>query len=649
MFTRLYLFIHESNDDSNYRELGTLLHEVSTGINQGKLPLTRFSPLAEAIESDSEEQIILKIAFEITLANPPEPTQTQPSNPLLLPKPSHINLLRNISESKGYNENITSLTFELRNELQDNVTTHIKNIWSPKTKRIWNSYKEFDENLKQKCFNQKMSEDQIWSWLEMFKEKFLNGIPVSGTRSTTELSAKGRKYKSYPLTGHYCRTVGSGQLTVSENPRQLDFLIKSIDLPLDAVTDWKDIGMIGEFSVQSVDSARKEKFEKLTSYAREIFSSQPLRRFLHGFCLYKTDLELWLFDRSGAYSTGFMSIRDSQEYLVRAISSYILMSKDELGFDNTIKEKNGVCFVQVKKEGSKSSRKFRINPVPIIRPRTLMNRGTICFETIDKVNIIKYSWNREPEDAEVKLLKDPKGVEGVVEYVMSYKFWQIKNHVSGPQKPSLQPFQRNRHLTRLVITPRGYPLRCSRTILEFLVVLRDCIVAHRPLYSETKILHCDISEGNIVFLRSEGDNSIQGMLIDLDYAVSLNDNQKNNDNSLLTGTRKFMALEKLEIAKREGRTIQCMYGHDLKSFLYVFLVGCIDFFELKNLARKLQNTLFGESLLELRTPDNPNPMYEGMIEAFNNTIEQIRGKINLLQYDIAGYICSILANKLSIH
>ncbi|SZF01395.1 unnamed protein product [Blumeria hordei] len=620
MFTRLYLFIHESNDDSNYRELGTLLHEVSTGINQGKLPLTRFSPLAEAIESDSEEQIILKIAFEITLANPPEPTQTQPSNPLLLPKPSHINLLRNISESKDNNENITSLTVKLRNELQDNVTTCIKNMWT------------------------------------VFFE------------------------------------VGSGQLTGSENPRQLDFLIKSIDLPLDAVTDWKDIGVIGEFSVQSVDSARKENFEKLTRYAREIFSSQPLRRFLHGFCLYKTDLELWLFDRSGAYSTGFMSIRDSQEYLVRAISSYILMSKDELGFDNTIKEKNGVCFVQVKKEGSKSSRKFRINPVPIIRPRTL--------------------------DAEVKLLKDPKGVEGVVEYVMYDKIWQIKNHVqkldfsgaiewslagknkyiskgSGPQKPSLQPFQRDRHLTRLVVTPRGYSLRCSRTILEFLVVLRDCIVAHRPLYSEKKILHCDISEGNIVFLRSEGDNSIQGMLIDLDYAVSLNDDQKNNDNSLLKGTMKFMALERLEIAKREGRTIQCTYRHDLESFFYVFLVGCIEFerkyesmealeiqewstnninhnyamkhtcttnfeglilkmfsdsfLELKILARKLRNALFGESLLELRTPDNPNPMYEGKIEAFNNTIEQIRGKINLRQYDLAGHICSILANKFSIH
>ncbi|VCU39873.1 Bgt-50717 [Blumeria graminis f. sp. tritici] len=105
----------------------------------------------------------------------------------------------------------------------------------------------------------------------MLKEKFLKGIPVSGTRPTTEVSAVGRKTKLFPLKGHYCRTVGPGQLTGSERPRQLDFLIKSIDLPLNAVTDWTENGVIGEFSAKPVEDARKEKFGQLTRYAREIF------------------------------------------------------------------------------------------------------------------------------------------------------------------------------------------------------------------------------------------------------------------------------------------------------------------------------------------------------------------------------------------
>ncbi|CAD6499703.1 BgTH12-03811 [Blumeria graminis f. sp. triticale] len=474
-----------------------------------------------------------------------------------------------------------------------------------------------------------MTKDQIWSWLKMFKEKILKVILVSGTTPITEVSTVGSKDKFYPLKGHYCRTVGPGQLTGSERPRKLDFLIKSVELPLDAVTDWNDIGVIGELNDEPTENARKEKFGQLTRYAREIFCSQPLRRFLHGFCLYETDLELWLFDRSGAYSTGIISIRDSQEYLVRAISSYLLMSKNELGFDQTIKEKNGVYFVQIKKEGSKSSKKYKINPVPIIRPKTLVNRGTTCFETTDELNIIKCSWSRDPGAAEVKLLKEARGTKGVVEYVMSDKIWQIKNHGSGPQKPTLKPFKRDRNLTRVVVTPRGYPLHWSRTILEFLVVIRDSIVADRRLYIEKKILHCDVSEGNVVLVRPDGDNSIRGMLIDLDHAVSSNVDTKKDGNSLLTGTVKFMALERLDWAVTKNKTIQCTYCHDLESFFYVFLVGCIDFFDLKDLAIKLRTIMFGESTVEVGTPDDPNPMYEGMIAAFSNTIEQIRGKINL--------------------
>lgn len=114
----------------------------------------------------------------------------------------------------------------------------------------------------------------------------MKGISISRTRPTTEVSTVGRKTKLYPLKGHYCRTIGSGQLTGSEGPRKLDFLIKSNDLPLDAVTDWNDIGVIGELSVELVENAKKQKFGQLTRYAREIFCSQPLRRFLHGFCLY---------------------------------------------------------------------------------------------------------------------------------------------------------------------------------------------------------------------------------------------------------------------------------------------------------------------------------------------------------------------------
>ncbi|CAD6506060.1 BgTH12-06992, partial [Blumeria graminis f. sp. triticale] len=87
----------------------------------------------------------------------------------------------------------------------------------------------------------------------------------------------------------------------------------------------------------------------------------------------------------------------------------------------------------------------------------------------------------------------------------------------------LQPFKRDRHLVRVVVTPGGHPLHCSRTILEFLVVIGDYIVAHRRLYIEKKIIHCDISEGNIVSISPNGNNSLHKMLIHFDHSISLND------------------------------------------------------------------------------------------------------------------------------
>ncbi|CAD6501328.1 BgTH12-01580 [Blumeria graminis f. sp. triticale] len=175
----------------------------------------------------------------------------------------------------------------------------------------------------------------------------------------------------------------------------------------------------------------------------------------------------------------------------------------------------------------------------------------------------------------------------------------------------------------------------------------------------------------------------------------LNDDPKKDDKSLLAGTMKFMALERLQFTVTYKMTIQCTYRHDLESFFYVFLLGCIEFegeddaaevielhkwssnnidlnygtkltymtkfcryildmfstsfFDLKDLVIKLRNILFGEAPPELGTPDHPNPMYEGMKAAFTNTIEQIRVKKNISKFELAAHVCSTLANKLSMY
>ena len=44
-------------------------------------------------------------------------------------------------------------------------------------------------------------------------------------------------------------------------------------------------------------------------------------------------MELWVFDRSGCYSSGEFDIHKEPERFIRAIAGYAIMSDQELGLD----------------------------------------------------------------------------------------------------------------------------------------------------------------------------------------------------------------------------------------------------------------------------------------------------------------------------
>ncbi|CAD6503738.1 BgTH12-05483 [Blumeria graminis f. sp. triticale] len=240
--------------------------------------------------------------------------------------------------------------------------------------------------------------------------------------------------------------------------------------------------------------------------------------------------------------------------------------------------------------------------------------------------------------------------------------------VEVPPTPQL----RDRELRRIVITPCGRSLCSSKTIMKFLVGMQDAMVAHRRLYLEKKILHGDISDGNIILATVGG--KTQGMLIDLDHAEIIEPPPGKDNNSFLTGTMKFMALERLHHASNRRESIICTFHHDLDSFFYVLIVGCItykrekkseeqielqmwhtdnigsnywakkysmwdfqlrildklstNFLGLKALASELREIIFGENGKECGTPDEHEPEYDKIIKAFNNTIEDLRGMIH---------------------
>ncbi|CAD6503693.1 BgTH12-03352 [Blumeria graminis f. sp. triticale] len=842
LFYGLLSYIVSIRKTNDLDKLRKNMKDIITKIENDGNQLINLESLVQAILKYQDEVEVFKIAIELAQGLADKPSNNQRSDrSLLTPTPGPFTFTRSVSEAKGFNKYVTSMTAALRNELYKNVIVDLDNFWtelflgkdwSNQTWNIWKSYEAYElkekkiqqeykimrqktealqiqeeaetgaqrvtTNNKQKVFKDQkeiiegislntrkitrrhknkvagnletvmeeetpknfrktrsqtkkeneesaisaeneslegsqsigktntndfpnqvnskeaefeliqkivyknkiltgdMTEDEMWEWLDFFREKFLNQLTDKFHRPSEKFPTIIKEAEGSQLRCQYYRSSKECRMSGTNNDYQVDFLTKRIGSSNAHINfhQWSDVRVLGEFTKKKSPGQRNEKFYQLSRIALQVFYTQPLRHFVHGFTAFESNFELWVFNRSGAYSSGLFNIEDDKEKFVRAICSYLLMSDQELGIDSSIQKVNGRSSVSIYDENQKETRKFVINPKPFFMVGTIVTRGTTCFETSDKSKVVKYSWVRTPGKSEIDLLQHVHGVEGVAEYVTADVICTIGDHLrdlnfsnakylkmigcnpfisqaEGVEVPPT-PQLRDRELRRIVISPRGRSLYSSKTIMEFLVGIRDAILAHRRLYVEKKILHGDISDGNIILATVGG--KTQEMLIDLDHAEMVEPPPGKDDNLFLTGTMKFMALERLQYAANRDETIARTFHHDLESFFYVFIVGCITYEREKNskevialqmwhtaniginyqakqvaifsfnerildnfstnfevfkaLASELRSILFGELGKEYRTPEDYEAEYEKIIEAFNNTIGDLRdGKI----------------------
>jgi hypothetical protein len=92
---------------------------------------------------------------------------------------------------------------------------------------------------------------------------------------------------------------------------------------------WADVQVVGQFEEDSRDDYL-EGFLRLYAHAREVFISQPTRLFLHGFYVFGSMMELWMFGRSGLYSCEHFDVTADRDRLLTIIAGYQMMSDSEL-------------------------------------------------------------------------------------------------------------------------------------------------------------------------------------------------------------------------------------------------------------------------------------------------------------------------------
>ncbi|KAI6083218.1 FunK1 protein kinase [Hypoxylon rubiginosum] len=357
----------------------------------------------------------------------------------------------------------------------------------------------------------------------------------------------------------------------------------------DVQTRWDHVQVIGQFNHRC--GSYQDGLLRLCRSAYQVFASQPTRLFLHGFYIRGSLIELWIFDRSGLYCSDLFNIQKDFIQFLSIILSYQRMTDQDLGKSNIIKTDESGSYVIL---DTSSMGKLYLESQPIVFRERLVGTGTTCYRAKlpdsnrwNYVLKLKWRWARDrPEDELLKLAKK-KCVWGAVslDYYEEVEStanlrrglrWGTHRKFSRVQQQEVlfnadglaeyteetDNFFQNRILACIATSPVGRPLHTFQSLVELLRVFRDTIKCHRSLYYDAKVLHQDISPGNMVILDNQDEGEPQGILIDLDSAIELTEDLETEND--ITGTRPFMAIG---VLRSECHT----YRHDLESFLYVFL------------------------------------------------------------------------------
>ena len=293
--------------------------------------------------------------------------------------------------------------------------------WSRKSKEIYNAVKKGQyRDERWTDFPDPPDGDAVWKWLSRFQDNHLSDSP-----------------------GVFYTTASTSNLTGGEARRQLDVFTKrrGIENTENEKHNWKDVRIIGELKQSKWEL--KKILLQLARYMRDAFTAQPTRRFIHGFFLHNTTMELWVFDRSGPYSSGEFNIHEEPEKFIQAITGYALMDDEELGLDTFTEMHNEGRFITISNDAAEKENRIQLDKAPFVKQRAVVCRGTTCFRSSDQSSVVKFSWTsdkRPPEADHLRLARD-KGVEGIAKLVGYQRITSISELRSGLTFPSPHPFR----------------------------------------------------------------------------------------------------------------------------------------------------------------------------------------------------------------
>lgn len=261
-----------------------------------------------------------------------------------------------------------------------------------------------------------------------------------------------KKFRTEFFPSGHCMFYASPDLPLagSDCKRKPDLFVAPLNISKqDGKYNWADVRVIGELKKSQNKGEYVEELMKFSGHAREVFAAQPTRRFLHGFIIRGSIMELWVFDRSGLYGSESFDIHEDPRQFVKIMFGYTRMSDEELGVNTHIEEdKIGKYIVLKKKDRGKSKMEKRLylEKNPIAFQRAIVCRGTTCYraKSLDSDRweyVVKFAWRSDKRKAEgepLKLAKE-RDVWGVAKLISHQDLEEVAEMRQGlifskPQK-----------------------------------------------------------------------------------------------------------------------------------------------------------------------------------------------------------------------
>ena len=251
--------------------------------------------------------------------------------------------------------------------------------WSAKAERIadgrWTEYPRSP------------TQDAVLEWLGKFQQKFFRG-------------ERGKYYtsKDHPLGGVDCIRKPDLFLALPRSGKD------------NTEYGWPDVRVIGELKQSEQSERFMVTLVKFSGHAREVFASQPTRRFLHGFWIRGSRVQLWVFDRSGLYGSEAFDVHKDPHRFIKVMAGYTMMSDEELGLNTSIKKDKETKYILFEGDGKTQKERLYLEDKPISYERAIVCRGTTCYRARKRNSqqweyVVKFAWRSDKRRAEGELLK----------------------------------------------------------------------------------------------------------------------------------------------------------------------------------------------------------------------------------------------------